>query len=286
MNGTPANDTIPFDEAVRRGKDLKTKRAALHEAEALIQWQLGELADKVEPKYGGETLAELAKELGEETASLKRNRSFYRAWKPNGATWPQSVTYSVLRELATHPDREQLLRDNPEMTVREAQALRRALNGNAESDDGSADHEGGIKPTSEEPTPATPPPATPPEQEKPAKASGAKKKANAEQKPGVPRDIKRWFNDQVVAVNDVINELNEVMANCTPEQHELLNFESEPHLLSEASQNLAKKCAKFEAFVCNSWEEAAAERTREARVRITRAPRPARRASPPVQPEV
>jgi hypothetical protein len=125
---------IPFDEAVERGKDLFAKMDALHEADALIQFLVGEIADKVEPKLNGEenTLAELAKGLGRECETVRRYRSFYRAWKGSSiwATWPSpSFKFSLLREIATHPNREQLLRDNPNMTVREARELRRALNG-------------------------------------------------------------------------------------------------------------------------------------------------------------
>ena len=74
---------------------------------------------------------------------------------------------------------------------------------------------------------------------RPKKTKGAKKEANGEQKPEWLRDIRGWFNNQVERVNAVIDELNKIMENCTPEQHNLL-ADLEPTLLLERSMLLCQ----------------------------------------------
>jgi hypothetical protein len=112
-----------------------------------------------------------------------------------------------------------------------------------------------------------------------AKANAAKTNANEGQKPDF-RNVKGWYNSQVAAVNAVTNELNTVMARCsTPEQWELIS-ELEIDLLMEATRNLVKTADEFKTVACaGSFEEVEAERTKKARVRITKAPQPARRTS-------
>jgi hypothetical protein len=58
----------------------------------------GELADKVEIKYGAHNLAKFAKAVGKPTCTVERQRSVYRAWDGMGITAPGPVSYSVLRE--------------------------------------------------------------------------------------------------------------------------------------------------------------------------------------------
>jgi hypothetical protein len=113
--------TIPYNDAVREGK------AILAEIEAAERGQLrlGELADKVEPKYKDRTLAKLAAELGVAPCTLARYRDVYRAWRDISAPGRESVSYAVLRELATHPEREQLISKHPNLTKRGARNLMR-----------------------------------------------------------------------------------------------------------------------------------------------------------------
>ena len=109
------------------------------------------------------------------------------------------------------------------------------------------------------------------------KGKGAKKEANGEQKPEWLRDTKGWFNNQVERVNAVIDELNKIMENCTPEQHNLLT-DLEPTLLFEAFQKGEKTSATFVTWVETPLEIAADKLIGEGRVRITPAPTPVRRA--------
>ena len=110
-----------------------------------------------------------------------------------------------------------------------------------------------------------------------SKKKGAKREANGEQKPEGLRDMRGWLNQQVAAVNAVIDEVNKVMTNCTREQHSLLN-ELEPDLLLEAFQNGVKKSSKFKNWVSLPWKEAAAEL-------ISRVKRTFARRTPEQQPE-
>ena len=114
-------DTIPYDDAVSEGKEIVAK---IGDAER-GQLRLGELADNLEPKYKDRTLATYAKEIDVAKCTLDRYRTVYRAWAGKLAPGPNSVSYAVLRELSTHPEREQIIRENPNLTKREAHDLMR-----------------------------------------------------------------------------------------------------------------------------------------------------------------
>jgi hypothetical protein len=122
---TPATEIIPFYAGVDEAKIIL---ANMEKVNDFGHQRIGEIADKLETKYNDRTLAEFAKAIGKSPSCVKRWRSVYRAWKDTqiGATWPQLKSpYSVLRELQDLPDREQLILDDPKMTVREAIALKR-----------------------------------------------------------------------------------------------------------------------------------------------------------------
>jgi hypothetical protein len=114
-------EVIPFDNAVSEGKEI----IAQIEVAERGQLRLGELADKLEPKYKDRTLAKFAAEIGIQKCTLERYRTTYRAWAGKLAPGPNLVSYSVLRELAKHPEREQIVRANPNISKREAHKLMR-----------------------------------------------------------------------------------------------------------------------------------------------------------------
>jgi hypothetical protein len=119
-------EVISFDEAVREAKTILVQ---ISEFEARGHYRIGALADKLEPKYGDRTLAKFAKEIGIAKCTVDRYRTVYRAWKGKLAPGPILPSYAVLRELATHPEREQIIRDNPNLTKSEAQQKMRDLKG-------------------------------------------------------------------------------------------------------------------------------------------------------------
>jgi len=132
---TAPADIIPFEDAVRECKEIRARIDGRNEDTERDHFRIGEIADKVKTIYGDRTHAELAKRSSIAYSCLKRYLSVYRAWKgtPFGAPGPQSVSYSVLRELATLDDREKIIRDNPKITKREAEQLRRERKGTASS---------------------------------------------------------------------------------------------------------------------------------------------------------
>jgi hypothetical protein len=138
---TAPADIIPFEDAVRECKAIRARIEGRNEDTERDHFRIGEIADKVQTKYKDRTHAELAKRSNIAYSCLKRYLSVYRAWKgtPFGAPGPQSVSYSVLRELAALPEvaglpnREQIIRDNPDITKREAEQLRRERKGTASS---------------------------------------------------------------------------------------------------------------------------------------------------------
>jgi hypothetical protein len=250
--GVPADtstqaEVIPFDKAVSEGKEIVARINTRHEDTERDHFRLGEIADKVETKYKDRTQARLATELGISPSCLKRYCSVYRAWKGIniGAPGPQCVSYSVRRELATHPEREEIVRANPNITKRQAQQEMRKLKG--------ADKE-------------------------------QKKGATGDQEPEWARDTRGWLNKQVVAINAVTDEVNKVMENCTSEQRRLL-ADLDPTLLLDASQSLEKKAAKFFDWVNTPLEEAANALIQQGRVVTTPAPKRRRRASTSAQSE-
>jgi hypothetical protein len=124
-NDTPQTEIIPFDAGVDEAKKILANIEKVSDAGHL---RIGEIADKLETKYKDRTLAKFAEAIGKSPSCVKRWLSVYRAWKDTQiwATWPQSKmpSYSVMRELEDVPDREQIIIDDPKMTVREATALK------------------------------------------------------------------------------------------------------------------------------------------------------------------
>jgi hypothetical protein len=118
---------IPYKDAVRQGKEIlsETSRGQL---------RLGEIADKLEPKYKDRTLAKFAADIDVAPCTLGRYRDVWRAWKDTAICAPGRKSfppYAVLRELATLPNREEIIRDNPDITKRAAHDLVRNQGGAA-----------------------------------------------------------------------------------------------------------------------------------------------------------
>src|SRR6516164_11519371 len=125
----PPTDAIDYDEAVDEAKGIVAK---IDDAER-GQLRLGELAHKLDKKYGDRTLAKFAAEIGVAKCTLDRYQTVYRAWEGKLAPGPISTSYAVLRELQTHPDRAQIIRKNPNLTKREAHERMRELKGAAKT---------------------------------------------------------------------------------------------------------------------------------------------------------
>ena len=116
-----------YQDAVLEGKEILKQIDAAERG----QLRLGELAAKLETVYGDRTLAKFAVDLGIAKCTLARYRDVYRAWRDISAPGRESVSYAVLRELATHPDREEIIRKDPNITKREAHDQMRKLKGTA-----------------------------------------------------------------------------------------------------------------------------------------------------------
>jgi hypothetical protein len=110
----PVTDTIKYEVACDELKEIHARFEVDHRRK-------GEIAHKVETKYGDQTLAKLSKETGFADCTLERHRSVYRAWMANPAPGP--VSYSVMRALQDHPDRHKIVMENPVMTKSEAQGI-------------------------------------------------------------------------------------------------------------------------------------------------------------------
>ena len=120
-------DTIAYDAAVREGKEI------VLEIEAAERGQLGSVNWRTgwSPSTATARLRNLPPRLVSHKCTVDRYRTVYRAWAGKLAPGPNLVPqYAVLRELATHPEREQIIRQNPNITKREAHDKMRALKRN------------------------------------------------------------------------------------------------------------------------------------------------------------
>ena len=124
LAGSAPNARISYDDAVTEGRKIIKK---MDGEQRRLQMRLGELAARVERKYGDRTLAKFAKEIGVAACTLERYCSVFRAWE--GIPAPGPVCYAVLRELQKHPKRAEIVKENPKITKREAQKLRREREG-------------------------------------------------------------------------------------------------------------------------------------------------------------
>jgi hypothetical protein len=103
---------ITWDEAVEEGKRLIVDLES-------SQMRLGEIADRIQPKYGESTLAQYAQELKMNLNTLQNLRSVYRTWHEdlNVKSIPK---FSVAKALVGHPDRAKIVEERPDITEREA----------------------------------------------------------------------------------------------------------------------------------------------------------------------
>jgi hypothetical protein len=117
------DDLINFDKAVAKGKELVAKLKTQDKVVHITEMELGELADRLETKYGDKTLERFAKDIGIGAARLKRCRSVYRAWKGKEAP---GAPFAVAKELEAHPLRDEIIRERPNLTKRQARSIMRA----------------------------------------------------------------------------------------------------------------------------------------------------------------
>jgi hypothetical protein len=220
-------------------------RAAVEEGKAIIaqltgkQWELGDLAAKVEKVYGENRLKQFAEDINfpGNHCTLERYRPVCRAFPKTGVRPRFFASAQVLRK---HPDRIQIVTANPEISKGEAREIMRlwraAEQGTAtpteqtEEDDLLEEADEPTATGAEQPeakdliaagtdtgtiSEATSTPA------KAAKAKGAKKAVNNDEWSG---QSKRWQSEVVVVANNAIDladtaiDLAEVRKRCTPEQ--------------------------------------------------------------------
>jgi len=101
------------DKAIAEGKRLVK---ALQSNEM----KLGELADRLEPIYGDQTLACFAIEIGVKVGTLNRCRSVYRAYK--GRDSGSGASFAVRKALQGHPERDKIIKE-VKPGVREARTI-------------------------------------------------------------------------------------------------------------------------------------------------------------------
>jgi hypothetical protein len=111
---------IKFDDAVIMGRTFVAYIKS-------NEWELGALADRVEKKYGKNTLAKLAEEIDFPLDRLARCRSTYRAYKgtPIAESTP-NFNFGAATALQADPERVSILQAEPDMKPTKARTIARA----------------------------------------------------------------------------------------------------------------------------------------------------------------
>jgi hypothetical protein len=82
-------------------------------------WRLGELASLVTTEYGKGKLEQYAKEIGQNSGTLKDYRTTVEKWPDRKAI---RIAITVARVLNRHPDRFEIAKQNPNMTRLDAKS--------------------------------------------------------------------------------------------------------------------------------------------------------------------
>jgi hypothetical protein len=204
-------ETIPFEIAVAKGAILVATKEA---ADNINKLELGEIADRVEPKYQQETHNKLAELIKIKPRTLDRYLTTYRAWPDFRALG--RVKYSVLRALAPLDDRYEILAANPDMTKEQAEQI-------------TADR----KPIKAAPIPTT-------SEASPEPNDDESDDPEADQPPGAPSDlenIRRGWSNFLEASATVGGWL---VTDVTEQQEALLRQVVPPVMLTKVRQRLQR----------------------------------------------
>lgn len=87
--------------------------------ESTTNWKKGEILSSVSTSYGDSSLKKFAESKGLNYSTALGLVQTFRAY----GKIPQGIIWTVARELAAQPDREEILTNSPGMTVSEARAL-------------------------------------------------------------------------------------------------------------------------------------------------------------------
>lgn len=95
------SQAVRYDEAVRQAKKLT----------AQYQWEIGDLANRLEPKYGDQTLKRFAEDIGIPYSTLRKYTLTAGAYPENVRA--RTISFDTHKELASHPDRVTILDSKP-----------------------------------------------------------------------------------------------------------------------------------------------------------------------------
>jgi len=209
--------------------------AAVEEGKAIIadvsgkQWALGDLALKVEKKYGENRLERFAEDINFPGAActLGRYRPVCVAFPKTG---PRPTFFASAKVLQKHPDRIRIVTENPDISAHEAREKMRKWRdeqkGTAsptaeadEADDDDLEEEADdLEATDTEPSATVEPTTTP--TSTPAKAKGTKKSISDEQ--AEFNETKRWLAQELVRANDMIGAAQVRHKTYTPKERQNL----------------------------------------------------------------
>jgi len=117
---------IPYDDAVTEGKQI------IKDMENRC-WRLGDLADRVEWKYGDQTLKKFAEQIGVNPRTLLGCRTVARAWPEINRR--RFISFEVAKALMAQPDREEIVQNNPGLKIKEARQIAKERRGAGSEDE-------------------------------------------------------------------------------------------------------------------------------------------------------
>jgi hypothetical protein len=263
--------------------------AAVEEGKAIIadvsgkQWALGDLALKVEKKYGENRLERFAEDINFPGAActLGRYRPVCVAFPKTG---PRPTFFASAKVLQKHPDRIRIVTEKPGIGAHEARELMREWrgkqNGTASlaADDVEADDELEEEADNLEATDTAPSATAEPTVTTPAKAKGTKKPISDEQ--AEFNETKRWLAQELVRANDMIGAAQVRHKTYTPKERQnlvkaLAMAPTTLETMEQANKEHAEEIAFLKELVAEAKEAA------EAKGYIKRSPK--RAASAPTQ---
>jgi hypothetical protein len=113
---------LVWEDAVAEGKQLVSEHNHITAQVETTQWRmrLGKLAHEITKQWNERKLKKFAPEIGIAFCTVKRARTFYRAWTEDGALAPPLISDTLAQELAPHPDKFTIIAERPNITKAEA----------------------------------------------------------------------------------------------------------------------------------------------------------------------
>jgi hypothetical protein len=109
---------LTWEDAIAKCQQLAAERKQIEDQVETTQWRmsLGKVAHDVTKQWNDKKLKKLAPLSGFAYCTLKRARTFYRAWTEDGTLALPVISDTLAQELAPHPDKFAIIAERPNIT--------------------------------------------------------------------------------------------------------------------------------------------------------------------------